>query len=217
MIRRRAAPPPPRIRRDPEAARALILDTAAALFADRGPDAVGIKDVARRAGISHALVTHYFGTFDALVESVLERHAAQLRQEIQALVAGDDPLDPGALLDRVWEAAKDPTTARLMAWALLSGRSDGAQFFPRRVKGLKLVVDALEARSRSRRLPALSRAELEDLVATAVAFTFGYALMRGALAASLGRDESDADDARLRRGFQAFIDAQLARAKSPKS
>ena len=36
---------------------------AAEVLAELGPDRAGLKDVARRAGVSHGLVTHYFGPF----------------------------------------------------------------------------------------------------------------------------------------------------------
>jgi AcrR family transcriptional regulator len=198
------------VRRDPEAARALILDAAETIFAARGPDAVGLKDVAKAAGVSHALVTHYFGTFDGLVEAALERRAALVRQQVQLMLAAEEELRPGALLDRLWEAAQDPITARLGAWALLSGRAASAQFFPRRVQGLKLVVDALEKRMRARRGGKVARAELERVVTMAVAFTLGYALTRKALQASLGRDESAEDDAELRRGFVEMVEGYLS-------
>ncbi len=71
--------PATRTRRSPEEARAVILRAAESLLADRGPDGVGLKDVAVRAGVSHALVTHYFGTIDALIDAALEAHAAEQR------------------------------------------------------------------------------------------------------------------------------------------
>ena len=68
-----------RARRSPEEARALILEAAERVFATHLPDVVGLKDVAREAGVSHALVTHYFGTYSALVEATLERRFFKLR------------------------------------------------------------------------------------------------------------------------------------------
>jgi AcrR family transcriptional regulator len=158
--------------------------------------------------VSHALVTHYFGTFDALVEAALERRAAQVRVQVQQVLAADDELRPGALFDRLWDAARDPINARLGAWAILSGRAASAQFFPRRVQGLKLVVDALEKRARTRR-GKVTRADIEHLVTVAVAFTLGYGLMRGALLASLGHDEGE-DDTALRQSFVALIEQFLS-------
>ncbi len=81
------ADPRPRARRDPDEARALILGAAERLFGSRGPDAVGLKDVARAAGVSHALVSHYFGTYEGLVDAALERRAQKLRERVAALLA----------------------------------------------------------------------------------------------------------------------------------
>ena len=49
-------------RRDPKDRRAAILDSARRVFADRPYEAVNMADVASAAGISRALVNHYFGS-----------------------------------------------------------------------------------------------------------------------------------------------------------
>ena len=41
-----------------------------ALFAERGVDAVSVRDVASAAGVSPGLVVHHFGTKQALREAV---------------------------------------------------------------------------------------------------------------------------------------------------
>ncbi|HZJ68032.1 MAG TPA: helix-turn-helix domain-containing protein [Kofleriaceae bacterium] len=51
--------PKPRVRRSPEEARTHILDAADAVFRDHLPDAVGLREIAVAAGVSHGLVTHY--------------------------------------------------------------------------------------------------------------------------------------------------------------
>src|SRR5262249_38402902 len=139
--------PKPRARRAPEEARRLILDAAERVFAARGPDAAGLKDVAREAGVSHALVSHYFGTFGGLAAATLDRRAAAARETIFADLArtAGEP-DPAALLERLWSWVSDPLTLKLAAWTWLSGRSDDHAFFPARVQGLRLVADALEPR-----------------------------------------------------------------------
>ena len=145
------AEPAPRVRRDPEQTRALILDAADHLFAVRGPDAVGLKDVARDAGVSHALVSHYFGTYAGLVDSVLERRARNMRERVVAMLAEAPDIHPSTLLGSLWDVLTDRSAARVTAWAILSGKAEGAEFFPRRVQGLKLVVDAMMERSRRAR------------------------------------------------------------------
>src|SRR5438128_1297088 len=75
-----AAAPPGRRRRPPELARQEILDAAERVFARFQPDQVGLKEVAREAGVSHALITHYFGTYAGLVEAALERRNRATRE-----------------------------------------------------------------------------------------------------------------------------------------
>src|SRR5687768_16598245 len=71
-----------RRRRSPELARQEIMDAAERVFVEFQPDQVGLKDVAREAGVSHALITHYFGTFANMIEAVLERRVGGLRARI---------------------------------------------------------------------------------------------------------------------------------------
>src|SRR5512146_915535 len=47
-------------------ARATIRNAALRLFADRGADAVTVREIAAQAGVSPALVVHHFGSKDGL-------------------------------------------------------------------------------------------------------------------------------------------------------
>jgi AcrR family transcriptional regulator len=215
MKRATRAPPPPRVRREPEEARALILDAAARLFAARGPDAVGLKDVAREAGVSHALVSHYFGTFAKLVDAVLERRAERVRaQMLEALALGDGELRPAELLQRFWAALDDPAALRLTAWALLSGRAgdaDERDFFPARVQGLRLVADALEQQMRARRGARLPREDIEFIVMASVALSYGYALMKKPLHLGMGRAPTKAAEEDFRARVAGIIEQYVSR------
>ncbi len=57
-------------------ARATIRNAALRLFADRGPDAVTVREIATPAGVSPALVLHHFGSKDGLRAEV-DAYAAQ--------------------------------------------------------------------------------------------------------------------------------------------
>ncbi len=63
--------------RSPEdrTARATIRDSALHLFAERGPDAVTVREIAAAAGVSPALVLHHFGSKDGL-RTAVDEHAA---------------------------------------------------------------------------------------------------------------------------------------------
>jgi AcrR family transcriptional regulator len=202
------------VRRDPEEARAVILDAAERLFAARGPDAVGLKDVAREAGVSHALVSHYFGTFARLVDAVLERRAGRVRAQLLGMMtetAGE--LRPAELLERFWTALDDPAALRLTAWTLLSGRAGQGEddFFPARVKGLRAVADAVESALRERRGARMPREDVEFIVMAAVALSYGYALMKKPLYAGMGRTASAGAQADFRARVVDLIELFLAR------
>lgn len=92
---------------------AAILDSASQLFADRGPAAASIRDIAARARVNHGLVFRHFGTKENLVAAVLDHLAAQLT----AL------MDRGAPADEVQAAGG--RQLRVIARALLDGYPAG--------------------------------------------------------------------------------------------
>src|SRR5260221_185162 len=109
----------PRRRRDPETARAEILDAAEGVLAVSPPDAVGLKEVARAAGVSHGLVSHYFGTYVELVDEVLARRTRRLREKALGRLAEPVTLvDAEGLLETLFAALEDPLYVRLSLWAL---------------------------------------------------------------------------------------------------
>ena len=55
---------------------AAILEAATDLFAERGPAATSIRDIAARSKVNHGLVFRHFGTKDQLVGAVLDHLGA---------------------------------------------------------------------------------------------------------------------------------------------
>ncbi|HEY4419033.1 MAG TPA: TetR family transcriptional regulator, partial [Pseudonocardia sp.] len=50
--------------------RRALLDTALQAVAEQGPAAISLRDVARRAGVSHAAPTHHFGDKTGLLTAL---------------------------------------------------------------------------------------------------------------------------------------------------
>jgi AcrR family transcriptional regulator len=194
-----------RVRRSPEEARAHILDAAERVFAEHLPDVVGLKDVAREAGVSHALVTHYFGTYTALVEAALQRRFERLRDRLMGDLAAlfEGKPDVAAILAAyrrgIAAAAGDPVTARLATWAVLSGRAAADDFFSHRLQGLKLLADALAARS------SLPREDLEFCIVASFAMAITSQLGRQAIAGGLGVRSIDGLEERTTEMIDAFL------------
>ncbi len=79
--------PRPRERRDPDATRQALVSAGAALFAERGFDAVPIEDLAERAGVNKALISYHFGGKRGLYTAVLAAGFQQIAQRLEAAEA----------------------------------------------------------------------------------------------------------------------------------
>jgi TetR/AcrR family transcriptional regulator len=75
---------------DPEA-RAHILAAAEELFAARGFAGTSIRDIARRAGVTGAMLHYYFGSKEALYTTLLEKAVAGIRSLIAETAASQKP------------------------------------------------------------------------------------------------------------------------------
>lgn len=73
-------------------ARANIRNAALRLFAERGPDAVTVRQIAKQAGVSPALVLHHFGSKDGLRAEV-DGFAAQAFDAILEAIPVEDLAD----------------------------------------------------------------------------------------------------------------------------
>jgi AcrR family transcriptional regulator len=107
-----AAPEPPRKhRRDPEGHRAAILQAARSTFAERGYARSTLREIARRAGVTHGLITQQFSSKERLFLAAMPGN-----RDLEYIAAGD----PATLPDRIArgfvqrmeaDAANDPLVA----------------------------------------------------------------------------------------------------------
>lgn len=75
-------------RSDGEQARARILDSAEALFAERGFHGTSVRDITEHAGVRLAAVNYHFVSKETLFRDVLQRRAAVLEEErVKALAS----------------------------------------------------------------------------------------------------------------------------------
>lgn len=205
----------PRKRRAPEEAKALLLDAAERLFFERGPDAVGLRDVAREAGVSHGLITHYFKTYEGLVESVLGRRTARIAERVVTRFA-EMQQAPSAneLVDLLLAIVSEPIHLKLVAWAMLSGRAQQADFVPGRRHGLRPIAEAihkaasLEAETRGTPVP--SRDDVDYAVLLALGSAYGWGLGKAPFLAALGRKGSARTDDEVMTRLKTMVRALIA-------
>ena len=92
------------------ASKAALLDAAVDLYSQLGPDGVSLREVARSAGFSHALVARYFGSKQGLMSAVEGRLAA----EVRTVMDSTDLSSPEAFLDLLTGARERPAWVRLL-------------------------------------------------------------------------------------------------------
>lgn len=167
---------------------AAILEAATDLFAERGPAATSIRDIAARSKVNHGLVFRHFGTKEQLVGAVLDHLGADLT----------DLLHSGAPADVV-ERALD-RQMRVLARTLLDGYP-AAQLQKRFPNVAELLdeVRPLHDNDTSARLA----------VANSLALQFGWRLFAPILRSATGIDEMT--DAELQRA----VGAEVARIVEP--
>ena len=199
----------PRRRRAPEVARLEILEAAERVFTGSQPDQVGLKEVAREAGVSHALITHYFGTYPGLIEAALERRIRTLREGLLERLRDAGALArPVELLAMLFRALEDPVHLRLTSWLLASERPAAAHAFALRNHGLQLIAHQVASSIE----PHPGRALLEKVelaLVTAVAAAYGYAIGKYPLSGAIGREPSRQLDADVQRTLGEMLHAYL--------
>jgi AcrR family transcriptional regulator len=118
----RAAASKPKRTRDPDAKRAAILQAARAAFAERGFAGATLRDIAKRAGVTHGLVIRHFDNKESLFL------AASKATEI---IADDFSGDLDGLPDRIarsWVRQMDESGGHdpLLALIRSAGSDDGS-------------------------------------------------------------------------------------------
>jgi AcrR family transcriptional regulator len=200
LIPRRAK----RLRRTPEEARRLILQTAQALIASTGPEGLRLQDIAAAAGISHSLILHHFGSREGLVRALTQLAAVELRDKLVAAMASDE-YSVEQQLDRVFDAFRDGLAQRL-AWLATVDPAGGAE---RTQMILRDIADGVQARRVAAAFPgaAISRDDTDSLIHLVATAALGDALFGAQLHRSAGLPATSETDHRFRRWLAALIRA----------
>ena len=139
-----------------------LLDLALAAFAERGYDGMSVRDVCRRAGVSHNLVHERFGSKEAFWYAAVDhgfRSLAEDLAEAAALAPSDDMEQLRAILLRYVEVtAAQPALIRLINTEAAHPGPRLDHIYERYIQPAHALADAflrrLEKTGRARRIPA---------------------------------------------------------------
>ncbi|HEX5252320.1 MAG TPA: TetR family transcriptional regulator [Mycobacterium sp.] len=168
---------------------AAILEAATDLFAERGPAATSIRDIAARSNVNHGLVFRHFGTKEQLVGAVLDHLGANLSD----LLGTDAPAG-------VLESSLD-RQMRVMARTVLDGYPAGQ--LQKRFPNIATLLDGVRPLHDDEVKARLA-------VANALALQFGWRLFASILRPATGIE--DLTDAEIRQAVGAEVQRILGAA-----
>ena len=99
--------------------RGALITAAVTLFAERGPKATSVRDVAAAAGVNHGLVHRHFGSKAGLVQAVMDHLAKEVAAGAGRVRPGESLVD--VLPDALRSTADGGGHWRILAWLLLEG------------------------------------------------------------------------------------------------
>lgn len=152
--------------------RRALLDVAARLFATSGFDRTSISEIAATAGVSKALLYHYYSGKDEVLFDIIDGH---IRDLIAQVTAADDPgLPPQehllALITAVLEAYRDADTMHKVQINEL-GKLSGEQ--QQVIRALERELVTVMARAIIRINPALADGDETRLLKPVTMSLFG--------------------------------------------
>ncbi|RFZ34894.1 HTH-type transcriptional regulator BetI [Mycobacterium marinum] len=127
---------------DDRTARARIRDEALRLFAERGPAAVTMRDIATAAGVSPALLIRHYGSKGGLIEAV-DNHVIAIFEVLLTEATRETEAAGGGLLDGLaTHLPPDSAVPAYLSRMLISGGTAGPGLFARL---FRLSQDTLNA------------------------------------------------------------------------
>ncbi|KAB2790330.1 helix-turn-helix transcriptional regulator [Brucella anthropi] len=147
-----------------DATTAALLNAADELFGAKGPNAVTVREISARANVNHALMHRHFGSKEALLDAIIDKHMVASKEAIYAAANPDE-----AISNLLNYLNSEPAFPRIFAHLILDRRP--LKDFVRKSGGTADLATLLE---RIGLVPAEARAT----AATLTAFAFGWALFK---------------------------------------
>ena len=183
------------------AVKAALLEATADLLASVGPTTLSLREVARRAGVNHGQVHHYFGSKRGLLLEAMRMLARDHLANMRAISGGD-------AVPKALSLAQDPRYWRALCHVVLAGDLELA-----RVEldlGVSVPRGALDSLLRERP-PASESDELDFRVrfAAAAALQLGWVALEEFVVTLAEIDGADRDE--VRRQVRRLVASLLSR------
>ncbi len=176
-----------------------ILDAAEELFASRNPSDVTVREIAEKAGVTHALVHQYVGSKDDLFNAVVQRNAPDRQAVIREIAE---------LREVMSVLFPDVLDRRLHSLTMLRSAMDGVEYtsLQERIDTGHMLVELARkaAASGLKRRPPLEALDSRIVVAAIIALAYGWVGLESWLPQIC--DLQDEDIAEVRRQLTSIAE-----------
>lgn len=124
--------------------KASILAVAKVLFADKGFHGVSVDEIAKRLGVSPAVLYQHFSSKEELYEAALNSISVKRENYVTAIL--EEPSDFASVLKRMAQifsqsVARDPDYLRMELMSALEGTAAASQFFENRWRSFSEYIE----------------------------------------------------------------------------
>lgn len=116
-----------RISKDPEVRKQEIIDTAMEIFAEKGFEAVTMKDIAQAVGVATGLCYHYFQNKQCLYETAVSQYADVCSRKFIEVFKQKN-LSPEECMEQLWNIWQQAETDGTYTYARFF-HQEGNEFF----------------------------------------------------------------------------------------
>lgn len=164
--------------RSVQTTREQLLSIAVEMFAEQGFAGTSLRSIAKRAGVSPALLIHHFDTKDALIKEAISKTLGSWVADEKAAMLDDESKQL-----QNWQAvmAKGTTPLNFFRQVLLAGGDYAQRLFDAAVSETEVLLDQMQSTGRLR--------ELSDKQTTALIMTIsglGSVLLMSQIEKTLG-------------------------------
>lgn len=142
--------------------RAAIVAVAKVLFSDKGYHGVSVDEIARRLGVSPAILYRHFPSKEALYEEVLNEIACKRESYVEAVVRSDGSFSQVLRsITRIYvdSVSRDPDYLRMELQSALEGSDATRQFFENRWRPFTDFIEfTVKELSAQKRIPPVNGA-----------------------------------------------------------
>lgn len=130
-----------RLRRTPEEAKQLILESAQNRLIQHGIRGLTIKDIASETNINHGTLLHHFGSAEGMRSALLEKMTSELIEDMTNLLAANTSAEDSVI--KLFDLMNSSGHIKLLAWRAMEDGDQTIEPAADNVSNLQTIINQI--------------------------------------------------------------------------